>query len=108
MPQQLSDLQQNILGYCLEQKFVTSQELLSGLWGWPPQDQETQKANIDKAAYNAAHASLSRCLTRLYIKNLIRIWKSITGQGTGVSLTREGLMLIQTSLKKAEEDTKFG
>lgn len=104
MTHQLSDLQKNILGHCLEQKFVTSQELLSALWDLQPQEQESKKDTIVKAQYASAHASLSRCLTRLWLRGLIEYWKTLTRYRTGITLTIEGQELIQAILGEAENE----
>jgi hypothetical protein len=104
MTHRLSGIQEQILALCLEQKFVTSQELLSALWDLQPQEHESKKDTISKAQYAAGHAGLSRSLTRLWRRRLVRIWKGITGSGTGVSLTSEGQTVIQGILAEAEKN----
>lgn len=80
----LSDLQKEILLLALANKFITSQELLSELW--QPQDEREKQTG---------HASLSRALTRLWQKNFIIYWKTLTRYRTGISLTDAGEVLAQ-------------
>lgn len=99
----ISGLQKEILCLALERKFITCDEILTELWGWQPGAWGSKRATVGEAAYKSGHSSLSRCLTRLWSKNLVRIWKSITGPGTGVSLTPEGQELIQAILGETED-----
>jgi DNA-binding MarR family transcriptional regulator len=103
MAKRLSILQKNILALCLEQRFITSQELLSALWDLQPQEQGTQETAIAKAQYASAHSSLSRTLTKLWIKNLIEQWKTINRSKTGITLTRAGQRLIEAILEESED-----
>jgi len=80
----LSDLQREILLLCLESRFLTCQDILRQVFGG--------------REYNVAHASLSRTLTRLWGKNLITIWKTLSRYRTGVSLTDEGETLARAIL----------
>lgn len=99
MTKRLSILQQNILGLCLAKTFVTSQELLSELW-----DLQGPGVNaFQKSQYASAHSSLSRTLTKLWIKNLIEQWKSINRSKTGITLTRAGQRLIEAILDEPED-----
>jgi DNA-binding MarR family transcriptional regulator len=107
MTHQLSILQQNILAFCLEQKFITSQELLSALWDLQPQEQESKKDNIVKAQYGSAHSSLSRTLTKLWKKNLIVYWKTPNRSKTGITLTPDGQTVIQAILGETENLQKM-
>jgi hypothetical protein len=96
MTHQLSNLQQSILALCLDQKFMSCNELLLELWDLQPQEPWSKK-------YASAHASLSRSLTRLYMKNLIVYWKTINRSKTGITLTPDGQTLIRAILEEAEE-----
>ncbi|MDP2046267.1 MAG: hypothetical protein Q8L00_08660 [Deltaproteobacteria bacterium] len=53
--------------------------------------------------YDVAHASLSRSLTRLWSKNLITIWKTLSRYRTGVTLTDEGTALAQAIVAEGED-----
>jgi len=86
----LSLLQRRILCLALREKFVTCEEILTELWGWQPQKQESKEAAIDMAKYAAAHATLSRSLTRLWERGLITYWRTLTHYRTGLTLTDEG------------------
>ncbi len=108
MAHQLSTIQEIILIRCLEQKFMTSQEILKELWDLPPQEQESKPDNIAKAQYGSAHAALSRSLTRLWRRRLVRIWKSLTRPGTGISLTADGETVIRTILGGTKNLQKNG
>jgi DNA-binding MarR family transcriptional regulator len=96
----ISDIQKEILRLALEKKFITCKEILAELWGWQGQEQGT----IGKAQYASAHASLSRCLTRLWLRGLIEYWKTLTRYRTGITLTPEGKTLIQAILSEAENE----
>lgn len=96
MTHQLSNLQQSILALCLDQKFMSCNELLLELWDLQPQEQGSKK-------YASAHSSLSRTLTKLWMKNLIIYWKTINRSKTGITLTRPGQRLIESILEKAED-----
>lgn len=88
----ISSLQENILRLAFEKNFVTCEELLVELWGRGAQEQGT----IDKAQYASRHASLSRVLTKLWMKNLIVIWKNLTRSRTAICLTPSGKALALT------------
>lgn len=89
MSNRLSDLQKTILLLCLENRFLTCQDILHQVFGG--------------REYDVAHASLSRTLTRLWGKNLITIWKTLSRYRTGVSLTDEGTALAQAILAEEED-----
>jgi hypothetical protein len=93
----ISDLQKEILRLALERKFVTSQELLAELWGCKGQEQATG----DKAQYNVRHASLSRSLTRLWGRGLVRYWRTLTHYSTAITLTPSGKALAHTIMAEA-------
>jgi hypothetical protein len=79
----LSTIQKRILSFVWREKFVTCQELLT-LWGVQP------GAVVDKAKYDSAHASLSRSLTRLFLRNLIEYWQDkLSHYRTAITLTEE-------------------
>jgi len=89
----------------LEEKFVTCQEILSELWGWKGQE---QGITIGKAQYASAHANLSRCLTRLWRKDLIEYWKTLTRHRTGITLTPAGETLARTIMAETENERIYG
>ena len=89
MGRDISDLQKMILLLCLENKFLTCQDILHQVFGGRD--------------YGVAHATLSRTLTRLWVKNLITIWKTLSRYRTGISLTDEGTELAQAILAEGED-----
>ena len=95
----ISSLQENILRLAFERNFVTCEELLVELWKRGAQEQGT----IDKAQYASRHAALSRSLTRLWMKDLIIYWKSLTRHKTAISLTPQGKRLGKAILEEAED-----
>jgi hypothetical protein len=88
----ISNLQREILHLALEKRFITCEEILLELWGWQGQEQ----GSIGKAQYASAHASLSRCLTRLWVQGLIEYWKTLTRYRTAITLTDAGEALAHT------------
>jgi len=85
----LSIVQKRILSFVWKEKFVTSKELLS-LWGVQP------GVVVDKAKYGAAHASLSRALTRLFLRGLIEYWQDkLSRYRTAISLTDAGKIMAE-------------
>jgi DNA-binding MarR family transcriptional regulator len=93
----LSPVQRRILAFVGREKFVMCQDLLT-LWEVQP------GAGDDKAKYAAAHAALSRALTRLFWRGLITYWvNKFSRYRTAVSLTAAGRRLAQAIL---EEETK--
>jgi hypothetical protein len=87
----LSELQKAILTLCLRKRFLTSEEILRQVFSG--------------RSYEAGHASLSRSLTRLWQKNLILYWKTLTHYRTGITLTAEGETLAQTIMEEAEKSS---
>jgi hypothetical protein len=86
----LSLIQKRILTLVLQEKFVLCQDLLS-LWGLPP------GAVVDNGKYNSAHASLSRSLTRLFLRNLIQYWQDkLNRSHTAISLTSAGKSMAES------------
>ena len=102
MSKEFSSLQKEILCLALAKKFITCGELLAELWGWKGQEQGTKKVGIGKAQYASAHAALSRSLTRLWRKDLIEIWKTLTAYRTGVTLTAEGEVTARKIIDKEQ------
>ena len=94
----ISNLQREILHLALEKRFVTCEEILLELWSWKGQEQGT----IGKAQYASAHASLSRCLTRLWLQDLIIFWKTLTRYRTGITLTDAGEVLARNIMTERE------
>jgi len=92
----ISNLQREILRLALEKSFITCEEILLELWSWKDQEQGT----IGKAQYASAHASLSRCLTRLWVRGLIEYWKTLTRYKTGITLTYAGEALARTIMEE--------
>ena len=104
MSRGISDLQREILLLCLEKGFLLTQDILCSWWGWEPAEWGSKKATIGESEYNAAHASLSGSLTRLWAKGIITIWKTLTGSATGVSLTPSGEAMAHAILAEAEAE----
>jgi hypothetical protein len=86
----ISDLQKEIFHLALEKRFITFEEILVELWGWESGAGWGRKKAIGERKYARGHASLSRSITRLWSKNLVIIWKTITNSRTAISLTPEG------------------
>ncbi len=85
----LSPVQRRILAFVGREKFVMCQDLLT-LWEVQP------GAGDDKAKYAAAHAALSRALTRLFWRGLIKYWvNKFSRYRTAVTLTDKGKGLAQ-------------
>jgi hypothetical protein len=82
MGARLSDVQVQILLLCLESRFLTCQDILSQFFAG--------------REYETAHASLSRCLTRLWGRGLITYWKTLSHYLTGITLTDAGEALAHT------------
>lgn len=99
----LSDIQKEILRLAFEKNFVTSAEILTEIWGWQPRARGTQKSTIGKGRYACRHASLSRSITRLWSKNLMIIWKTITHSRTAISLTPQGKTLAKAILAEGQK-----
>lgn len=94
----LSTIQKRILCFVGREKFVTCQELLT-LWGVQP------GAVVDMAKYSAAHASLSRALTRLFWRGLIEYWQDkLSRYRTAISLTDAGKSMAE-SITLEESDS---
>jgi len=106
MSRGISDLQKGILLGCLEKGFLSTQDILCWWWGWEPAEWGAKKAGSHQ--YNAAHASLSRSLDRLWRRGLVTIWKSITGSATAVTLTPHGQELAEAISEEETEDTVNG
>jgi DNA-binding MarR family transcriptional regulator len=89
MSSRLSDLQKTILVLCLEKRFLTCQDIL-------------RQAFVGRN-YNVAHASLSRSLTRLWGRGLIRYWRTLSHYSTAITLTPEGERLSKAIKAEQEE-----
>jgi hypothetical protein len=84
MTRRISDLQKTILLFVMARGgFVSSQEIISHVWGHP--------LAPDEPGYGSTHSSLSRCLSRLFARGLVDIFKKIPGAATGTSATIVGL-----------------
>ena len=84
MARGLSTLQKTILLFVMARGgFVSSQEIISHVWGLPLRPEEP--------GYEAAHASLSRSCSRLFARRLVDIFKKIPGAATGTCATIVGL-----------------
>jgi hypothetical protein len=99
----LSHLQRKILCLALIEKFVTCEEILTKVWDWQPPKQGPEKTTTDKAKYASAHAALSRSLTRLWARDLITYWRTLTHYRTGITLTDHGIELARSILAEAEK-----
>jgi hypothetical protein len=86
MGARLSDVQIQILLLCLESRFLTCQDILRQVFAG--------------REYETAHASLSRCLTRLWGRGLIVYWKTLTHYRTGITLTDAGEALARTIMEE--------
>ena len=104
MSQGLSHLQRQILCLALEQGFLSTETILCSWWGWEPAEWGAKKASVGEREYNAAHASLSRSISRLWGKNLVIIWKNLTNSATRITLTPEGETIAQAIM--AEDQKK--
>ena len=104
MARGISRLQRQILRLALREKFVTCEEILTELWGWQPQKQGAKKATIGKAQYCSAHSSLSRALTRLWMRNLVVYWRTLTQYRTAITLTDEGKVIAQAIFAKDQKE----
>jgi Mn-dependent DtxR family transcriptional regulator len=58
--------------------------------------------------YETAHASLSRSLTRLWVRGLIEYWKTLTFYKTGITLTDAGEALARTIMAERETGNVTG
>jgi len=103
MSKGISDLQEEILVSCLENGFLSTQDILRRVWAWEPQEWGSRKATIGESEYNAAHASLSRSLTRLWLRGLIEYWKNLTLYRTGITLTPAGETLARAILAEGQK-----
>lgn len=56
----------------------------------------------------SAHASLSRSLTRLWMKNLIIYWKTLTRYRTGITLADAGEALARAIMEEMENEEVDG
>lgn len=106
MSRGISDLQKGILLLGLQKGFLLTQDILCWWWGWEPAEWGAKNAGSHQ--YNAAHASLSRSLDRLWRRGLVTIWKSITGSATGVTLTSHGQELAEAISEEEAEDAING
>jgi hypothetical protein len=100
----ISDNQQKILVAAYERKFLSFEDILNLLWGFEPQEWGSRKTSVGESQYRAAYSSLSRSLDRLWRRGLVKIWKNITGRGTGITLTSAGKNLARSILADAEND----
>jgi len=108
MSRGISDLQKGILLLCQEKGFLLTQDILGWWWGWEPMEWGSKKATVGESEYRAAYASLSRTLDRLWRRGLVKIWKSITGPGTGITLTPQGQRIAQAISEEKAEDAING
>lgn len=104
----ISDLQRWILLLCLENGFLSIQEILSAWRDWGPVQWGSKKAAIGEREYNLGHASLSRTISRLWQRDLVVIWKNLTNSATGITLTDAGKALAQTISDEVTEDANNG
>jgi hypothetical protein len=100
MSRGLSHLQKGILLLCLENGFLSTQEILSAWLSWTPAKWGSKVATVGKSEYNAGHASLSRTIGRLWRRGLVVIWKTPSHSSTGITLTDAGKALAQAISKE--------
>jgi len=108
MSRGLSALQREILLFCLEKGFVSSQEILFAWREWKPAERGSKMATVGAGEYNAGHASLSRTISRLWRRGLVVIWKNLTNSATGITLTDAGKALAQAISDEETEDANNG
>ena len=104
----LSSLQQGILLLCLENGFLSTQEILYAWLDWKPAKWGSKVATVGKSQYNAGHASLSRTISRLWRRGLVVIWKNLTNSATGITLTDAGKALAQSISEEVTGDENNG
>jgi hypothetical protein len=91
--------QKRILTLVLQEKFVLCKDLLI-LWGVQP------GAVVDRNKYDSAHASLSRTLTRLFMRNLIEYWQDKLNRcRTAITLTSAGKSMAESIIFKESESS---
>ena len=96
----LSHLQRQILCLAFERGFVTSSEMIEKFWGL-----QYHKQVSKEAAYASAHATLSRSLTRLFLRNLIEFWQDkLSRYRTAITLTDEGKSMANSFIIEERED----
>ena len=100
----LSDLQREILLLTLDKGFCSVEDVLRLVWGWQRQAWGSRKAAIGESEYRKIHSTLSRCITRLWRRRLVKVWKCITEPGTGISLTPAGKTLAFTIMAEAAKE----
>jgi hypothetical protein len=88
---------------CLENGFLSTQEILSAWLSWKQAKWGSKVATVGKSEYNAAHASLSRTIGRLWRRGLVVIWKNLTNSATGITLTDAGKALAQDISEEESE-----
>ena len=91
----ISDLQSWILLICLDNTFLSTQEILVAWRDWKPAEWGSKVATVGKSEYNTGHASLSRTIGRLWRRGLVVIWKTPSHAATGITLTPLGKALAQ-------------
>ena len=104
----ISDLQSWILLLCLDNTFLSTQEILVAWRDWKPAGWGSKMATIGESEYNVGHASLSRTITRLWRRGLVVIWKNLTNSATGITLTDAGKALAQTISEEVIGDENNG
>jgi hypothetical protein len=92
----ISALQRWILLLCLENGFLSTQNILDAWREWEPAEWGAKMATVGPSEYNIAHASLSRAISRMWQRGLVIIWKNLTNSATGITLTPDGKVLAQT------------
>ena len=108
MRRRLSHLQKGILLLCLENGFLSTEEILSAWLHWKPAKWGSKMVTVGKSEYNAGHASLSRTISRLWHRGLVVIWKNLTNSATGITLTDAGKALAQAISEEETEDVDNG
>jgi DNA-binding MarR family transcriptional regulator len=74
------------------------------MWGWEPAEWGSKKAAVGESEYNLAYSTLSRSLDRLWRRNLIVYWKTLSRYRTAVSLTDEGKVLAQAIFAEGQNE----
>ena len=100
----ISSLQRWILLSCLQNGCLSNKDILCAWFGCEPGEWRYKKGNGCWDEYNKAHASLSRSLSRLRQRNLVRIWKTLNHSATMVTLTDAGKILARNISEEEKED----
>lgn len=92
----LSFLQETILGLALEDGgHALLADIAEFWWRVRGGSGSFSRADVGEKEYNRIYVSVSRSIERLRLKNLIRVFKEITGNMTLILLTDSGLKMAK-------------